>query len=77
MGTLVDPLKRQAEINPVHSLLLMQNEQGQALSHPALIKRFRKARTEAAKAAKRAALRREILGVQFCDRHAKAGTDKA
>lgn len=77
LGILVDRLKRQAEVDPVHSLLLIQNEQGQALSHPALIKRFRKARTEAAKAAKGSALRREILAVQFRDLRAKAGTDKA
>lgn len=77
LGALVDRLKRQAEEHRVHSLLLIQNEQGQALSHQALIKRFRRARAEAAKAAKRTALRREILGVQFRDLRAKAGTDKA
>jgi integrase len=77
LGKLVARLKSQAEAHPVHSLQMIQNEKGQALSHQALIKRFRKARTEAAKAAKGAALRREILAVQFRDLRAKAGTDKA
>lgn len=77
LGTLIDRLKRQAEAHSVHSLLLIQNEQGQALSHQALIKRFRNARSAAAKAAKRSAMQREILAVQFRDLRAKAGTDKA
>lgn len=61
----------------MHSLHLVQNEQGQALTLQAMEKRFRKARAAAAKAAKRTELKADILATQFRDLRAKAGTDKA
>lgn len=80
LGLLVERLRQQATTGNVHNLQLIQNESGQPLSHQALIKRFRKARTRAAAAAEAAGkreLQQEIAGVQFRDLRAKAGTDKA
>ena len=77
LAALIERLKRQAEAHSVHSLHLVQNEHGQALSHQSLIKRFRKARDAAAKSTKRESLKAEILATQFRDLRAKAGTDKA
>jgi integrase len=75
LAALVTRLKQQAEAHSVRSLNLIQNESGKALTIQAMEKRFRKARTAAAKAAPK--LSGDIAAVQFRDLRAKAGTDKA
>lgn len=58
----------------VHSLALVCNESGRALTAGALRSRFEKARKLAAK--QNPALEAEIMAFQFRDLRAKAGTDK-
>lgn len=59
----------------VHSLALVCNEEGRALTAGALRSRFEKARALAAK--QNPAIAAEIMAFQFRDLRAKAGTDKA
>lgn len=90
LGRLVERLLAAKAGHKVRSLALVCNEQGQSLSAPAMHKRFDKARTKAAaeleKAAKAAkplqaaqlrATAVAVLGFQFRDLRAKAGTDRA
>ncbi len=63
----------------VHSLTLLCNESGEALTALALRFRFEKARTKAAQIAREQAqhdLASRIEAFQFRDLRAKAGTDK-
>lgn len=91
LGRLVERLVTAKAHHQVRSLALVCNEDGQSLSGPALNKRFAKARAKAARklqaqaaeatsplvAAGLRATAVAVLGFQFRDLRAKAGTDRA
>ena len=75
LEALIERIEKRKSGAKVHSLALICNDAGRALTKDMLRSRFEKARTIAAK--QRPDLAQAILAFQFRDLRAKAGTDKA
>ena len=77
LAVLIERLVNQKKAISVHTLSLLINESGEALTKSMLRRRFEKARDDAASAEQDPERKAWLKGLQFRDLRAKAGTDKA